>query len=284
MSLSYQQLNYNTYVDERDDFIKLHENGDLARGDMSKLDAHVTVNTIAMGYGYDLFQNTDTLKRDLSSLVTAKKANITVDTALDTVKNLILNHRIAIYKTLENGTKKFERWEFKPSVDYPTIDKLQEAINAEITLANANNNDDNAVAWMELKVNAVEQLLSTSLGADDLALSKERIALVDITYNMGSTGSNLLGAIKTDTRVEAWFEIRYGSNFGRVPGLDNRRKDEAELFGLYSSGASKPNSDNEAKQVIRFLKTKEDFILNSYIANVKGLTANDYFDNLQPAK
>src|SRR3990167_7324052 len=175
MSLSYLQLNYDTYVSERNEFIKKNENGALAAGDMSMLDAHPDsiANSIAMGYGYDLFQNIDSLKQELSLYVTAKGTNTTVSAALDQIVSWIKNNREGVY---DEG--KFVRWQFKANT-VADRKSLVNMINATITLGS----EPKAVALMELKVSQVENKMSIGLGSDDIALSRERIALVDLRYN-----------------------------------------------------------------------------------------------------
>ncbi|MBI3399768.1 MAG: hypothetical protein HY026_11150 [Deltaproteobacteria bacterium] len=56
-----------------------------------------------------------------------------------------------------------------------------------------------------------------------------------------------IAAIKNDNRAEAWYEIRYNSNSDGQHA--NRRYSEADMFGLYDTGAI--FTDAEAKEVVR---------------------------------
>ena len=77
--------------------------------------------------------------------------------------------------------------------------------------------------------------------ADALALpdSRERLALVSVTYNRGVGAMKdhpVLDAIEAGDRAEAWYQLRYncwGSNATAEAGLRKRRLAEAQVFGLY---------------------------------------------------
>jgi Ca2+-binding RTX toxin-like protein/GH24 family phage-related lysozyme (muramidase) len=89
--------------------------------------------------------------------------------------------------------------------------------------------------------------------------SKERIALVSLAYTSKTGKTDLLGAklkaaITNDNRAEAWYEIRYNSNSDGKHA--SRRYSEANLFGLYDSGAM---TIDQAKEVMR-MWTKHEFL------------------------
>lgn len=67
-----------------------------------------------------------------------------------------------------------------------------------------------------------------------LAGSYEKEALVSLAYNGAATlGGNLLVALASGNRAEAWYQIRYGTNGDASFGIAKRRFVEAQLFGLY---------------------------------------------------
>ena len=136
-----------------------------------------------------------------------------------------------------------------------------------------------------------EKIVKKKLGItiyNKLKNSKEMIALVSMEYNGVGLGSSpsLLTAIKTNNRVKAWYEIRYNSNDNDQPdnqekGIANRRVDESNIFGLYSSTDGKtPQSDNEAKNVIRFLENHRSNI-QTEIDHVRGLSGSNANLNLK---
>jgi Ca2+-binding RTX toxin-like protein len=117
--------------------------------------------------------------------------------------------------------------------------------------------------------------------------SKERAALVSLSYNTktGSTdllGPNLIAAITNDNRAEAWFEIRYNSNKNGIHA--NRRYKESYLFGLYDVGATFTDP-NEAKEVMRMYTSHQAEILSyeqKYSPSSAGFVGIK--DNLKDAK
>ena len=118
--------------------------------------------------------------------------------------------------------------------------------------------------------------------------SKEMVALVSMDYNnVGLNKSpSLKRAILDNNRVNAWYEIRYNSNDNNQPdtqerGIANRRMTESDMFGLYSSADGNiPQSDNEAKNVIRFLEAHRATI-QAEINHVRSLPGNNNELNLQ---
>jgi hypothetical protein len=92
--------------------------------------------------------------------------------------------------------------------------------------------------------------------------SRERTVLYSLAYNskderpkdgiLDLLGPALATAIKNGNRAEAWYEIRYNTNFGDITGVAKRRFLESEYFGLYND-ANNVSLDN-AKQVYRMLQ------------------------------
>ncbi len=108
-----------------------------------------------------------------------------------------------------------------------------------------------------------------------LAGTHELAALTSLAYNAPAlVGNNLKTAIRTGDRAAAWFEIFYRSNRARGGvrplGVHNRRKAEAEMFGLYAQGDAPSATDGgrEAQAVIAFLKEREQE-MRAYLASVK---------------
>ena len=116
------------------------------------------------------------------------------------------------------------------------------------------------------KKKVVENKLGTEL-YDELKNSNEMIALVSLAYNGGSgiIGSNLKNALENGNRVAAWYEIRFQSNADRLIGLQDRRNEESEYFGLFKD---KDNiTQDEAIEAIKFFNDKKDEI-DSYLKSL----------------
>ena len=116
---------------------------------------------------------------------------------------------------------------------------------------------------------------STGNAPDQYQTSWERAVLISLAFNgFGAWPSGLTKAIQSGDRAEAWFQIRYlsnyiGSKFSQGTALSvkeqiyfeknidkgwaKRRYAEAEIFGLYD----KPSAvtEAEAKQVYKMLET-----------------------------
>lgn|GEM_PF-7040594 len=58
---------------------------------------------IDFGYGYDVFQNSDTLKSDLKNLASSVRSDLSDRQAIQAVKDLIDSHKVLVDKT----------WQFK---------------------------------------------------------------------------------------------------------------------------------------------------------------------------
>ena len=99
-----------------------------------------------------------------------------------------------------------------------------------------------------------------------LAGSNEMVALLSMTFNSPKLiGPNLIYALQTGNRAEAWYEIRYQSNREQVTapnlanGIANRRYAEAGLFGLEEDA---PMSEPEAKSIFRMYTEHRATILD----------------------
>lgn len=81
--------------------------------------------------------------------------------------------------------------------------------------------------------------------------------------NPNLIGPNLIKAIKDGDRAAAWYEIAFNSNLikndnqNEIHGIQNRRKKEADNFGLYTNKL-------EAKEALKLLISKERDITKKY--------------------
>jgi hypothetical protein len=97
--------------------------------------------------------------------------------------------------------------------------------------------------------------------------SKEYLALSSLFYNSPSrVTSELVNAIQTDHRADAWYLIRYESN-GQMAtslgaGIANRRYTESDKFGLYDGPDQNNPAPNqaEAREVMRMYTMHHDEI------------------------
>ncbi|HEX5737557.1 MAG TPA: hypothetical protein VFY22_03540 [Hydrogenophaga sp.] len=100
-----------------------------------------------------------------------------------------------------------------------------------------------------------------ALGMPD---SRERLALISVTYNRGvgaMRGHALLDAIDDGDRAQAWYQLRYncwGSNAQYEAGLRKRRLVEAQVLGLYDDPADV--GPDEARSVFRMVTQHRDAI------------------------
>lgn len=81
-----------------------------------------------------------------------------------------------------------------------------------------------------------EDELSTLLGgANDVAQSVERIALISADYNANLVGNEIRDAIQSadpSNRAEVWYQLRYNHTDTGDQSIQARRAEEADLFGL----------------------------------------------------
>lgn len=113
-----------------------------------------------------------------------------------------------------------------------------------------------AQALFELARPDVEAVLQRKLGRElcaELAGSRELIALFSLAYNNPALiGPVLTRALHSGAREEAWYEIRFGSNRRRHPRVEQRRDEEAAMFGLVNDS---PSAD-ECAAVATLLETR----------------------------
>jgi hypothetical protein len=237
---------YGTYKEDRNDLIKQYENAPLyaSRNDptYNNLNAHDDRKQhIAFGYGYDLFQNLSKLKSDLSGFVVATSYpnDITkVIPALDEVYNLIVDNTVVV-----NGKRVF-----KTGVDHQQV---VADINAQITMQT----EANAEALLAYKL---DQYFENSVPLSLLPESKERAAVMSQLYRLGTGGApSMLQAIQDGNRAEAWYQIRYESNFDNMSGNYERVIKESDIFGLYDTA---PNTRN-SKDIIRMARIHAEKII-----------------------
>ncbi|GAB4365827.1 MAG: hypothetical protein Kow00114_23300 [Kiloniellaceae bacterium] len=99
-----------------------------------------------------------------------------------------------------------------------------------------------AQVLFELARPDVEAVLQRKLGRDliaDLAGSRELIALFSLAYNNPALiGPALTRALHSGAREDAWYEIRFNSNRRRHPRVQDRRDQEAAMFGLTNDNPS----------------------------------------------
>jgi GH24 family phage-related lysozyme (muramidase) len=246
---------HGSYEEDRNELIKAKENGILYKSRNNAIPQNLNAhndgnNSIAFGYGYDLFRNLDTLINNLNNHVSAVDttgAYSTTATALNRIYTIISDNT-----TIPQGNNGRS---MRNNTNYPNIagdiNALVKEINSLITLTT----EVNATNLLnDTLVPIYENRLTNRLAIRNIVLakSKERIALFDMVYNGGAglIGNNLLNALANNNRAEAWYEIRYNSNYGDSRrntglGIANRRVAESNLFGLYS--ASFDTLTNEVK-------------------------------------
>lgn len=104
--------------------------------------------------------------------------------------------------------------------------------------------------------------------------SKEYEAVMSLFYNGGNKlvkpGGHLATAIINDDRAEAWYQIRFASNRSRSYGLQLRRDQESDLFGLYGdhSKMSQPQIDAESKNTFRVFTPTRLRAIDIYLGQI----------------
>jgi Ca2+-binding RTX toxin-like protein/GH24 family phage-related lysozyme (muramidase) len=144
--------------------------------------------------------------------------------------------------------------------------------------------DDDAVLrpMFDLAVQVYEDRLTNFLNQSggDLPESYERLTLISLQWNdspaspiaLLRVGNNLSTALLNGNRAEAWYEI--GHNSG---GPYNRRRVEANLFGLY--GDVNSVSDTEAEQVLSmYLRNRTTIASHETAAIIRD--ANVYLERM----
>ncbi|MDO9047408.1 MAG: hypothetical protein Q7U66_06685 [Methylobacter sp.] len=97
--------------------------------------------------------------------------------------------------------------------------------------------------------------------------SQERLVLLSLAYNGALNASTQLAtAISSDNRAEAWYQIRFATNSSRSLGLQNRRDQESDLFGLYNDATNV--SDTEAKNTFRVFNAERLQTIETYLGQI----------------
>ena len=198
-----------------------------------------------LGLGYAILVNTpgwpprDSLDRDLASigvtLTSADRARLTAvgealsRNAIDRAKSLVAP--------------------WTPGEDVASKNDFSILITRE-----------QAKALFDLVRPDYEAVIRQKLGpelADDLANSREMVALFSLAYNSPALiGPGISAALRSGEREKAWYEIRFGSNRERHRGLQNRRDHEAEMFGLRNAEPSPA----ERAAIRRLLEERQGFM------------------------
>ncbi len=135
----------------------------------------------------------------------------------------------------------------------------------------AGNSATQAVDYIKGLKNVLGQFTNGSDVWDFYKDSPEGAALLSLWYNgqskLISSSGNLTQALKDKNRVAAWWEIRYGSNGDKLPGLAKRRYWESAIFGLYNDPENV--TDVEAQEIIDFL------LAPSHYSTIAGKGAGD---------
>ncbi len=292
MALSHLHTNYkySSYINDRNYGVKDSENDKLLGGNLAFLNAQWEGVSMAFGYGYDLFQKLGTLQSDLKNYVVSlhdpfPNTLADIEATLYEVYTLIEDNTEVIIDDKGKSKRVFDSFTANSPED------LRDQINQIISLQT----EAQATELLNFEFEKYESGLSVALGADDLPASKERAAILSLLYNLsGPRSSSIAGnipstinAIKSNNRAEAWYEIRYNSNANSQVdsierGIANRRMAESDLFGLYSSpNGDTPQSDNEAKNVIRFFTKERRADINAEIEHVRNLPGNNNNLNLK---
>ncbi|MEJ6022380.1 beta strand repeat-containing protein [Ramlibacter sp. PS4R-6] len=248
MSLPSFNTNYikGSYAADLLFFLKVSENnplrlfGEGLGGNSSGLKPHIdSVQSVAIGYGYDLIQNKATAVADLQA------AGATITNALQlqqTLNGLTTANSASLVGTLAG------------------LVKLPAESNAE--------------ALLNVAVNQRVPAFNAFLQARNITLpdSKERATLFSMWYQTpkyfevkdAQTGlmrpTTLTQQLIAGNRAEAWFQIRYGSAANGTQGLGivARRFAESTEFGL-TDGT--PPGLSQAKQVYQMLQAHRDAIV-----------------------
>jgi Ca2+-binding RTX toxin-like protein/GH24 family phage-related lysozyme (muramidase) len=227
-----------------------------------------------IGIGYNLRVNMDAVAKVilgthltpelLNQLSVTAKKTYSFDAALQVSLNGVL-----------------EKWQHDTKdTTIPTTFKFANNAQIEVLFKDPNNN----------LIKHYEDIVTKKINIGE---SSERSVLVSLAYGSRKLlGKNLITAIQHDNRPEAWFEIRYGSNYDKVQA--NRRYLEAFHFGLYDDKTNitqKNVTQDEAEKVAQMYTKHRPDILdyeNSYSpskasANKHESGIQDIYHELQSA-
>lgn len=250
-----------TYEADRNDSIKNSENRFLVRGDLSQLRPHFDEKrSIAIGYGMDLLTNSITTVNDFLD-----RTGVPPLSQHDI--GLIITARTIVAQTPSNQSL--------PSQSVTALKGLAQQFDLALP------NEVTAENILKLDLEAREARLDAFLLRNGITVepSLERVALMSLYFNSRPTfqnnvevrnnllGPNLLDALRTGNRAEAWFEIRYDSNKERTTdrsvahGIAERRYAESDMFGLAESGSlSESQALTHALNVLRMVKDHQQQI------------------------
>ena len=240
-----------SYEADRNQLIKLRENDQLLlKGDLSQLRPHFdNKRSLAIGYGLDLLTNSIATINDFLD-----RTGVPPLSQHD--MGLIITARAIVAQTPSNQS-------LSPQAA-TTLRNL--ALQFTLVLPN----EVTAENILKLDLEQRELRLDAFLARNGIAIgpSQERVALMSLYFNSKpqfvnnvEVGNNLIGpdlleALRTGNRAEAWFEIRYESNReqttnpGVARGIADRRYAESNRFGLYD-GANQPLTEIEARNVLK---------------------------------
>lgn len=263
-----QTWTHGSYEDDRNEIIKGRENADLKKrgfqtGVHSPEDAKGGEN-ITIGYGWDIDEqnlNATTYRLEAAGI------------------ELSDNQR-----TVLEAYKKGEEATFK--IGDKEITRVPTQGDFELTWSDFTITDAQATHMLNAELEKREQGLDDAFKGHEIPQSQERIALMSLFYNTTSgTGEAIRNFAPTTTaliesdpqtpeeiiqqRFDLWYEIKYGSNRDRnndlQKGLQYRRDEESERFGLYSqvdeNGDRFPDPANdhfEARTVQRLHEEKNE--------------------------
>ena len=158
--------------------------------------------------------------------------------------------------------------------------KILPAANSELHGTYISSRDNMSISFSSTAMKYIfdEDILEFEGGIIPMNLpnSKERISILSLRFNgiaMPTTEGYINGSSSASQRVAIWYEIRYRSNKNKNGKVHRRRIDESDEFGLFTSADGlTPESDNEAKQVVRYLYSKRNTIEKDYINKLKYTT------------
>ncbi len=258
-----------TYLHERDVFLQLRENGDLAAGRnlQTALRPHFDGgDSLAFGYGFDLLVRVSRNPPYRAGEVITQRERESVREITQYFNDLNSTQGVVGNYTLTDNDIALLR-EARSRRDAGTANEAY-LRNIANQLSFAFNGEPDAAALLQIIANRYERALNQALGDPpdnpvQLLQSNERIAVISLLFPIaGPTAAAIRGtrtargitpilnAIRNDNRAEAWYEIRYQNNRGGA--WTQRRYLEAAYFNLYDSHAAGESiSEAEAKEVMR---------------------------------
>lgn len=223
-------LNKDEFIKKLMDFLKIKENVEFAKSDKTQIiEVHADMKGIpTMGYGFNVGDRS--YEENIKAF---KMAKIDIDDNMDKFLKSV---------SKDSKTKQYNLKNFTISI---TVEQAEELLKYAIY------ESSQRVEERIKKVKGAEYILPEN---NNDMYSQEFMALTSMAYNNPSLiGNNLLEAIANKNRATAWFEIAYNSNGGNSRGIQNRRHDEASMFGLFRHG-QKPSHEEIEKALSMFEK------------------------------